>query len=66
MPTYIETCPLRVTDKAITFSIEGARRPSPTRGCICGGTTQEQNLQIEYRSFTVKGRHNSTIVKVKD
>lgn len=44
MPTYAESCPLALTDKVITFTIDGDRKPSPTKGCICGGTKQEQIL----------------------
>jgi len=45
MPVYVETCPLGRTNKEITFTIEGDRQPSPTKGCICAGTSQEQNLR---------------------
>lgn len=89
MPTYVEACPLGLTDKEIIFTIVETRQPSPTEGCICGGTQQEQNLRtvaanataanlgnavyesivsggkpVEYKSFKVKGGHNSEVVKV--
>lgn len=53
MPIYIETCPKGLTDKGITFTIAGDRQPSPTKGCICGGTLQEQNLREAAVTATV-------------
>ena len=45
MPEYTEYCPLGLTDKEITFTVNG-REPSPTNGCICGGTEAEKNATL--------------------
>jgi len=55
MPTYIETCPLGLTDKEIAFTIDGDRQPSPTQECICGGTPQEQTLREFAGAATAHG-----------
>lgn len=46
MPKFQESCPLNLTDKVIAFTIEDGREPSPTKGCICGGTEQENAMRL--------------------
>ncbi|MEK7513316.1 MAG: hypothetical protein AAB580_00325 [Patescibacteria group bacterium] len=46
MSTFQESCPLYLTDKVITFTIEDGREPVVTQGCICGGTDQERALRL--------------------
>ena len=59
MPKYIESCPLSLTDKQITFTIEDGREPSPTKGCICGGTEQEKVLDLAAGTATVANLSNA-------
>jgi len=38
---YQERCPQGLTKETIEFTIDGARKPTLTTPCICGGTEQE-------------------------
>lgn len=53
MPKFQESCPLRLTDKTIEFTITDGREPTPTKGCICGGTDQENALRFAAGVATV-------------
>lgn len=46
MPKFLESCPQGLTDKTIEFIVDDGRKPSPTEGCICGGTEQENALAL--------------------
>jgi len=61
MPKYAEFCPLGLTDKEITFTVEESREPSPTEGCICGGTDQEQAMQPVAGAATAANLGNAIV-----
>ena len=59
MPKYAESCPLGLTDKEITFTVEDGRESSPTEGCICGGTDQENALRLAAGTATAANLSNT-------
>ncbi|MDZ4228981.1 MAG: hypothetical protein U1C50_01865 [Patescibacteria group bacterium] len=59
MPTFAEYCPLRLIDKEITFTLEDGREPSPTKGCICGGSDQENAMRLGAGTATAANLSNA-------
>ena len=53
LTTYQEYCPTDPT-KAITFSIEDDRIPTPTKGCICQENMQQPALVFAALSGTAE------------
>jgi len=50
---------LGLADETIKFTIDDRREPSPTKGCICGGTDQENAMRLAAGTATVANLVNA-------